>query len=374
MKLILLGIQGSGKSTQGNLLGKKLGLPYLSTGHIFRELAKEHTLLGRKIKETMNAGYLIPDRQVLKIVSEYLKRPEYEKGYILDGFPRTVKQAENFQNGIDKVIYLNVSDREALWRLSFRNNDDAREDESLAAIRKRIMLYHKYTDPVLGFYKKQSKLIEINGEKRIMEIQKEIIEELGLKNHKKINNSSAPVKNIIALVGLPGAGKSQASNYFREKNTPVIRFGEITDQALKEKGLPQTEEHEKNFREDLRQKLGMAAFAIKNEPKIREALQTSSTVVLDGLRSWEEYIYLKEKFKNLYLLAIYASPHTRYKRLKERCLRGVSEDQAKKRDVAELDKLHLAPTIILSNYLIKNETTLKELYAQLEKFFNKIAS
>ena len=185
MKLILLGIQGAGKSTQGNLLKKKLDVEYLSTGHIFRELAKERTPLGRKIKETMTAGYLIPDNQTLEIVSEYLGRPEYEKGYILDGFPRTFKQAARFQNGIDKVIFLNVSDREALWRLSFRNNDDGREDESLAAIRKRIELYHKFTDPVLGFYKKQGKLVEIDGEKKINDIYKEISEKLGLNKHKK---------------------------------------------------------------------------------------------------------------------------------------------------------------------------------------------
>ena len=184
MKLILLGIQGAGKSTQGNLLKKKLKVPYLSTGHIFRDMAREVTPLGRKIKETMNAGYLIPDRQTLKIVSEYLNRPEYQKGYILDGFPRTVKQAESFANGIDKVIYLNVSDREALWRLSFRTNDDGREDENLAAIRKRILLYHKYTDPVLEHYKRHHKLVEIDGEKGINHIFKEILEKLGI-DHKK---------------------------------------------------------------------------------------------------------------------------------------------------------------------------------------------
>lgn len=185
MKLILLGIQGAGKSTQGSLLKEKLGVEYLSTGHIFRDIARELTPMGRKIKETMTAGYLIPDNQTLEIVSEYLSRPEYQKGYILDGFPRTLKQASHFENGIDKVIFLNVSDREALWRLSFRDNDDGREDESLAAIRKRIELYHKFTDPVLGFYKKHHKLVEVDGEKKINEISKEIFEKLGLNKHKK---------------------------------------------------------------------------------------------------------------------------------------------------------------------------------------------
>src|SRR6266566_4396995 len=124
MKIVLLGIQGSGKSTQGNLLHKKLGVPYLTTGHIFRELAKEHTPQGRYIKETMNAGYLIPDKKTLEIVLEYLRRPQYQRGYILDGFPRTLGQAEAFENGINMVIYLHVSDREALRRLSYRFNDD----------------------------------------------------------------------------------------------------------------------------------------------------------------------------------------------------------------------------------------------------------
>lgn len=172
MKIIIIGIQGAGKSTQGNLLSEKLGIPYLSTGHIFREMSKEKTTLGRYIKETVNAGYLIPDDKALEIVSEYLHRSEYEKGYIMDGFPRTTKQAEAFENGIDKVIYLKVSDKEALWRLSGR--DDSREDDTLKAIRKRINLFHEFTEPVIDYYRKKGILLEIDGEKSIEEIQEEI--------------------------------------------------------------------------------------------------------------------------------------------------------------------------------------------------------
>lgn len=181
MKIILLGIQGSGKSTQGNLLSQKIKIPYLSTGHIFRELAKEKTALGRYIKEVMNAGFLIPDEKTLEIVSSYLQRSEYRKGYILDGFPRTVKQAESFENGIDKLIYLKVSDREALWRLSYRNEEEgaeAREDETLAAVRKRIELFHEFTKPVLNFYKKKGIFIEVDGEQKIEDIHKEIMKKL----------------------------------------------------------------------------------------------------------------------------------------------------------------------------------------------------
>lgn len=177
MKIILIGIQGAGKSTQGKLLSVKLGIPYLSTGHIFRDLAKEHTPLGRQIKVVMNVGLLISDKKTLHIVSAYLARPEYEKGYILDGFPRTLVQAKAFKNGIRNVFYLKISDKEALWRISGRT-DEVREDETLLAIRKRIDSFHKFTEPVLEYYHKKGLLTEINGEQSIEDIHREIMRSL----------------------------------------------------------------------------------------------------------------------------------------------------------------------------------------------------
>ncbi len=178
MKIILIGIQGSGKSTQGNMLHDVLGIEYLSSGHIFRQMAKEKSILGRYMKETLNAGSLVSDEKTIPIIEEYLAKPEYKKGYILDGFPRTTKQAEDFSNGVDKVIYLKVSDKEALWRLSGRVEEGIREDNTLIAIRKRIQLFHDLTEPVIEFYRQKGNLIEVDGERDIDTIHQEIMSHL----------------------------------------------------------------------------------------------------------------------------------------------------------------------------------------------------
>lgn len=180
MKIVLIGIQGAGKSTQGNILSEKLHIPYLSSGHIFRTMAKEKTPLGRFIKETINSGALIPDEKTLEIVQEYLSRPEYADGYILDGFPRTVAQAEEFSNGVNAVVYLKVSDKEALWRLAGRimGSTEIRDDETLPAIRKRIDLFHEHTEPVIEYYRQKGVLEEIDGEQDIETITKQIMERL----------------------------------------------------------------------------------------------------------------------------------------------------------------------------------------------------
>jgi len=168
MHIVLIGIQGAGKSTQGTMLSEKYNIPYLSSGHIFREMAKEKTKLGRRLKETMNSGALIPDTTTLEIVLTYIEKPEYANGYILDGFPRTVAQAKAFNGSIEHVIYLNVSDKEALWRISGRT--DVREDETLAALRKRISLFHSVTTPVLDYYKDRGVLHEVDGEVSVEEV------------------------------------------------------------------------------------------------------------------------------------------------------------------------------------------------------------
>ena len=181
MRLIIIGIQGSGKSTQGNLLAKKLNIPYLSSGHIFRAMAKEKTKWGRYVKETINAGVLMPDSKTNQIIGQYLRKKRYQKGYILDGFPRTIKQVKMFREDIDAVIYLVVSAKESLWRLSGRIDEGNREDNTLQALRKRIDSFHELTKPVINHYRKKNLLLEINGEKKIKEIHKEILSRLNKK-------------------------------------------------------------------------------------------------------------------------------------------------------------------------------------------------
>jgi adenylate kinase len=176
MKLVLIGIQGAGKSTQGNMLAEKLGIPYLSSGHVFREMAKDKSHLGRMLKELLNGGSLVPDELTLEIILTYLQKPEYANGYILDGFPRTVPQAEAFGAAVDKVVFIDVSDREALWRISGRVSD--REDETLQAIRRRIQLFHENTEPVIGYYRDHDKLVQVDGEQDVEQVFAEIMTHL----------------------------------------------------------------------------------------------------------------------------------------------------------------------------------------------------
>lgn len=371
MKLVLIGIQGSGKSTQGNILSSLFKIPYLSTGHIFREIAKEKTALGRYVKETINAGILVPDNKTIEIVNSYLSRPEYKRGYILDGFPRTINQAHEFSNNVDKVIYLSIPDKDALWRLVNRHQD--RADETLPAIKKRIEMFHKFTEPVISYYEKQGKLIEIDGMLSIREVNKQILENLGkqlVKN--QLREWKQEKKAIIALVGLPGAGKTEAAAFFAEKKLPVISFGKIINDYIDEHKMDHSEAVHKKVREELREKYGKEALAVLNEKKIDEAFKKNNIIVIDGMRSWEEYLYLKKNLKkvNVYILALYADKRVRHERSSKRTYR--SKLFGEERDINELIGTNMGPTIAFSDFLVKNNFSKDDLHDKLEDVYRQV--
>ena len=180
-------------------------------------------------------------------------------------------------------------------------------------------------------------------------------------------------KLLIAFVGMPGSGKTEATSFLHQKGLPFVRFGDVTDAGLKAQGLPMTPQAERTFREDIRKQLGMAAYAIKSESQILTLLEKNNVVIVDGLYSWAEYIYLKQKFPNLMLIHVYARPAVRYKRLAIRKIRPIEAAEAYTRDIAEIEKLDKGGPIAIADYLIENNgDSLDELQEKVAITLGKI--
>ncbi len=172
------------------------------------------------------------------------------------------------------------------------------------------------------------------------------------------------MNKLFAIVGMCGSGKSVACDALRDLGWKYIRFGQLTIDRLKERGLSINEANEKAMREDLRKEYGMGAFATLTLPKIEEALETGN-VVIDGLYSWTEYKILKQKFgERLSVVCIYASPSTRYSRLanrntheadKETRMRSLTREEAQKRDYSEIENIEKGGPIAMADYTIVNE-------------------
>ena len=160
-KIIMIGGPGSGKSTYSNLIKKELGIAHIYTGDMMRELARQNTPEGKKVKELLSKGEFAPTPIVIKAVKERMKKPDAMKGYVFDGFPRNVEQAKAMEEkGIeyDYVIYLNVSEEEVIRRLTARGRADDKPD----IIKNRLKVYHEKTAPLLSYYKDE--IINIKAE------------------------------------------------------------------------------------------------------------------------------------------------------------------------------------------------------------------
>ena len=209
MKLILLGPPGAGKGTQAEILSKKLGVETISTGVMLRTAIREGTELGKLAAEYINDGKLVPDEVVVGIIKDRLSQDDCNKGFILDGFPRTTAQAEALDASgteIDKVLLIDVSDETIIERLSGRreckecgtpyhvvykpspNGDRCtcggeliqRADDNEETVKSRIDVYHQQTEPIKDYYQAQGKLVVARGEEDLAETTKAVEKALGL--------------------------------------------------------------------------------------------------------------------------------------------------------------------------------------------------
>jgi len=172
---------------------------------------------------------------------------------------------------------------------------------------------------------------------------------------------------VVAIVGMTGAGKSEVARVFEEHGFKKVRFGDITDEELNNRGLESNEENERSIREELRKKYGMAAYAKLSLPRIDGSLK-SSNVVVDGLYSWEEYTLLKEHYGEKFsVLALWSSPATRHARLAHRAKRALTLKEAASRDKSEIENINKGGPIAMADFAILNEDSLEKLKRETER-------
>ena len=172
---------------------------------------------------------------------------------------------------------------------------------------------------------------------------------------------------MVAIVGMAGSGKSEVARVFEQHGFTRIRFGDVTDEEVKKRGLALNEDNERRIRELLRKEHGMAAYARLNLPRI-DAARKKSNIVVDGLYSWEEYTLLKDHYgDDLFVVAVWASPQTRYNRLSNRAVRPLTHKEAASRDRTEIENTNKGGPIAMADYTITNESSLSDLEAQANK-------
>jgi adenylate kinase len=208
VRLVFLGPPGAGKGTQARELARELNVPQVATGDMLREAVANGTPLGREAKAYMDRGALVPDDVIVRLIAERLAQPDAKRGFILDGFPRTIPQADALERllgdlgvSLDRVVYFDVSDAELVRRLSGRRSCPKcqstfhvtsnppkrenvcdrcgstlvqREDDREATVRKRLQVYAEQTSPLLDRYKKRGVLRTVAGEGKIGTIHGDI--------------------------------------------------------------------------------------------------------------------------------------------------------------------------------------------------------
>ena len=181
MNLLVLGPQGSGKGTQAKRISAAHGIPHVSTGDMFRAAVTVGTELGRRVEPILASGDLVPDDLTVALIRERLSEQDARDGFVLDGFPRNLAQAEALDGmlaeigrGLDAVLFFDLSDELAVERIRGRALDEGRDDDSPDAIARRLAIYHEQTEAVVERYRATGKLVPLHAARSIEEVSMEI--------------------------------------------------------------------------------------------------------------------------------------------------------------------------------------------------------
>jgi len=175
MRLLLLAPPGAGKGTQGARLAAQLGVRHIASGELLREQVRRGTPLGAQAADYLDRGELVPDALVLELLRPVLAEAAAAGGYVLDGFPRNLTQAEQSSVPLDAVVFLSVRTEELVRRLLHRARQQGRSDDNEQVIRRRLDLYTSKTAPLVDYYRKQDLLVEVDGEQPMDKVTDQIV-------------------------------------------------------------------------------------------------------------------------------------------------------------------------------------------------------